>query len=116
MICLLGKRIHVTETGKSPKAAIALGSGITLEVSFKGSFDVRWYLNGKEILNSSKPRHFQLINTGITHGLKALKIKNFKKELAGEYKIRLNTTGCVYVKSIKVEVESEYHRPRSIFK
>ena len=103
------------KTGKSPKAAVAIGSRITLEVRYKGSFNVKWYLNGKEILNSSKSKHFELISIGNTHGLKALKIRNFKKEIAGEYKIRLNTTGCVYMKSIQVEVESEYHRPRSLF-
>ena len=110
MIYLLDTTITVIKPLKNQKAVVATGGEITLEVRYKGTPSVKWYLNGKEIPTNSKSKHFEFVNVGITHRIVGpiLKIKNFKKAIAGVYKIKLSNAGCVYSKSITVEVAGKY--------
>ena len=101
---------------RGQKASVPLGGEVTLEVRYKGNPKVKWYLNGKPLPLALKSKHFEFVNIGITHTIigPILKIKNFKKELAGEYKIVIKKSGCTFSKSIKVEVDSELKRFLSI--
>ena len=94
---------------KQQHAKVPLGGEITLEVRYKGNPKARWYLNGKEILATTKSKHFEFVNVGISHKVAGpvLKIKQFKKEVAGLYKIVINNAGCTYSKSINVQLESK---------
>ena len=92
------------------KVKVAPGKETTLEVRYKGNPEVRWYIKGKQIPRSSKSRHFEFIKggPGLDQIGPILKVKNFKKGLAGIYKVKINNAGCVNSKTIKVELDSRY--------
>lgn len=91
------------------KVKVAAGKETILEVRYKGNPEVRWYIRGKQIPRSSKSRHFEFIKggPGLDQIGPVLKIKNFKKKLAGLYKVTINNAGCVNRKTIKVEYDSK---------
>ena len=93
----------------SKKASVRVGGETILEVRYKGSPEVRWHVNGKEIPANTKSTHFEFMNDGTSSNMVGpkLKIKNFKNAIAGEYKITINKGGCTNSKSIKVEIDSE---------
>ena len=114
--CFLDMTFGLIKPKKGQKISIPLGSGATLEVRYTGNPKVKWYFNGKEIPMTAKSKHFEFVDVGISFPMfgPILKIKNFKKELAGDYKVEIQKSGCAYSKIIKVEVDSELKRFLSI--
>ncbi|XP_065060835.1 uncharacterized protein LOC135688061 [Rhopilema esculentum] len=103
--------LEVVQPVGSQKVQVPASGTTKLEVRYKGHPAIRWYVNGKEIPTSSQSPHYEFVKggPGLNQIGPILKIKNFKKELAGDYKVTINKDGCVNSKTITVALDKSFN-------
>eukprot|EP00794_Sanderia_malayensis_P015184 gene15184-16746_t len=108
--------LDVIKPLKNQKVKVVVGGETTLQVRYNGQPQVRWYLNAKRIPMTTKSKHFEFVKGGASFNQigQILKIKDFKKPLAGTYKVVIDKTGCINTKIIKVELDTTFSLQRSI--